>query len=451
MAKYGVNFTEGSVVKNHLRFALPLMATSILQLFYNAADQIVVGRWTGSQALAAIGATSQLYLLIINLFIGLSVGAGIVVSRKYGAKDMFGLNRTCHSAVGVSLILGIVAMVMGLVFCRPLLLLLGTPENVIELSVVYMRILFIGAPFVLVYNFGASILRSVGDTKRPLYILSVTGIVNVGLNLLLVIVFHMGVAGVAIATITANFLSSAAILYMLCNSDAPYRIRLENVKIYKDDLINFIKIGLPAGLQSIMYNVSNAVLQSSVNAFGMIYIACNTAVGGLESFLYFATNAFYQSTLTSVGQNYGAKNEKRIYKSLWSGILCTSVTGIILSAVLIIFSRQLIGIYIVDSPEAIEIGVVKMFITTIPYFLLGIMEQFGAVLNGIGRVGITAINGFFGTCVFRVLWAVFVLPAYWNFYWLNAVYPISWVLTLGIHIVTFMVVRKKSMGKMYAQ
>ena len=320
MAKYGVDMREGSVLKNHLRFALPLMATSVLQLFYNAADQVVVGQFTGSHALAAIGATGSLNLLIINLFMGLSIGAGIVISRKYGAGDLYGLKKTAHSAVGVSFIMGFIALIAGIVFCRPLLRIMGTPENVIDLSVLYMRILFIGAPFVMVYNFGAAILRAVGDTKRPLYILSVTGIVNVLLNLLLVIVFHLGVAGVAIATITANFLSASAVLYTLSKSDAPYRITFKNIKIFKDDVMDFIKIGLPAGVQSIMYNVSNAILQSAINGFGTTVMAANTAAGGLEGFVYVSTNAFYQSTLTSVGQNYGAKNKKRIYKTLGAGI-----------------------------------------------------------------------------------------------------------------------------------
>ncbi len=451
MARYGVNMTEGSVIKNHLRFALPLMATSILQLFYNAADQIVVGRFTGSHALAAIGATSSLNLLIINLFMGLSVGAGIVISRKYGARDMLGLNKTSHSAVGISFIMGIVSMILGIVFCRPLLLILGTPDSVIELSVLYMRILFAGAPFVMVYNFGASILRSVGDTKRPLYILSATGVVNVILNLILVIVFHMGVAGVAIATITANFLSASAILYVLCNSDAPYQIHLKKLKICKEDAVDFIKIGLPAGLQSVMYNFSNAVLQSSVNSFGTVYMASNTATGSLEAFLYVSTNAFYQSTMTSVGQNYGAKNEKRIYKTLWTGILCTSITAAVVSAFLLIFSRQLLGVYITDSYEAIEIGVIKMYITTTPYFLLGIMEQFGGLLNGLGKASVSALNAFFGTCIFRLFWALAVLPVFWNFYLLNAVYPLSWLLTIFIHIVTFLIIRKKAFSCMYNQ
>lgn len=448
MAKYGVDMREGSVLKNHLRFALPLMATSVLQLFYNAADQVVVGQFTGSHALAAIGATSSLNLLIINLFMGLSVGAGIVISRKYGAGDIYGLNKTAHSAVGISFIMGFVAMITGLLFCRPLLAFFGTPLEVIDLSVLYMRILFAGAPFVMVYNFGASILRSVGDTKRPLYILSVTGIVNVVLNLILVIVFHMGVAGVAIATITANFLSAFAVLYVLCKSDAPYRITFKNIRIYKDDVINFIKIGLPAGVQSIMFNISNAVVQSAVNGLGTTVMAANTAVGSIDGFVYVSTNAFYQSTLTSVGQNYGAKNKKRIYKTLGVGICCSALTGLILSILFVIFAEKLLGIYISDNQEAIQIGVSRMFITTLPYFLIAIMEQLGALLNGLGKVGWSAINAFLGTCVLRVGWIIFAFPMNPTFNFINLVYPVSWVATIILHLVVFLCIKKKTMAQM---
>ena len=450
MAKYGVDMREGSVLKNHLRFALPLMATSVLQLFYNAADQVVVGQFTGSHALAAIGATGSLNLLIINLFMGLSIGAGIVISRKYGAGDLYGLKKTAHSAVGVSFIMGFIALIAGIVFCRPLLRIMGTPENVIDLSVLYMRILFIGAPFVMVYNFGAAILRAVGDTKRPLYILSVTGIVNVLLNLLLVIVFHLGVAGVAIATITANFLSASAVLYTLSKSDAPYRITFKNIKIFKDDVMDFIKIGLPAGVQSIMYNVSNAILQSAINGFGTTVMAANTAAGGLEGFVYVSTNAFYQSTLTSVGQNYGAKNKKRIYKTLGAGICCTTAAALIISTLFMIFARQLLGIYIADNPAAIEVGLQKMFITTIPYFLIGIMEQFGALLNGLGKAINSAVNAFVGTCLSRIVWALLIFPLNPTYNFLNMAYPVSWVITIILNVVVFLFIKKKAMAQMMA-
>jgi len=450
MAKYGVDMREGSVLKNHLRFALPLMATSVLQLFYNAADQVVVGQFTGSHALAAIGATGSLNLLIINLFMGLAVGAGIVISRKYGAGDIYGLNKTAHSAIGISFIMGFVAMIVGLIFCRPLLIVLGTPETVIDLSVLYMRILFVGAPFVMVYNFGASILRAVGDTKRPLYILSATGIVNVVLYLILVIFFHMGVAGVAIATITANCLSASAVLYTLCKSDAPYRINFKNIRIFKDDVLDFVKIGLPAGVQSVMFNISNAAVQSAVNGLGTVVMAANTAVGSIDGFVYVSTNAFYQSTLTSVGQNYGAKNKKRIYKTLWVGICCSALTGLILSILFVAFGEQLLGIYIADNPEAIKVGVSRMVITTLPYFLIAIMEQFGALLNGLGKAMYSAVNAFVGTCLLRVAWIMFVFPLYRTFNSINIVYPVSWIATIILHVVVFLFIKKKAMAQMRA-
>ena len=455
MAKYGVNFTEGSVVKNHLRFALPLMATSVLQLFYNAADQVVVGRFSadGALALAAIGATASLTGLLVNLFLGLSVGAGIIISRRFGEGNMWELNQTSHSAIGVSVILGIMSMLLCEFFCRDFLIAMGTPSEVLDLAVKYMRVLFIGVPFSMMYNFGAAILRSVGDTKRPLYILSATGIVNVVLNLLFVLVFKMGVEGVAIATVVANILSVVLVMYILIHSDAPYRITVKNIRLRKIDVVDFIKIGLPAGLQSIMYNLSNIVLQSSINAFGANVMAVTTAAGSIESFIYVALNAFTQSTLTSIGQNYGAGNKKRMYQTLWSGILLTTVVGIAISALIIIFSSQLLGIYIANDPETIKIGIYKMLITTTPYFLLGIMEQVGSFINGIGKVMYAAINSFVGTCVFRLIWALGIVPlisvnGIQGYYVLNLVYPISWVITLCMHIIVAIVIRKKAFEKM---
>ncbi|MBR5518202.1 MAG: MATE family efflux transporter [Clostridia bacterium] len=456
MARYGVNFTEGSVVKNHLRFALPLMATSVLQLFYNAADQVVVGRFSsdGALALAAIGATSSLNLLLINLFLGLSVGASIIISRRFGEGNMWELNKTAHSAIGISVILGIMSMLLSEIFCRDFLIAMGTPSEVLDLSVKYMRVLFIGVPFSMLYNFGAAILRSVGDTKRPLYILSATGIVNVVLNLLFVLVFKMGVEGVAIATVVANILSAVLVMYILTHSDAPYKITVKNIRLRKIDVVDFIKIGLPAGLQSIMYNLSNIVLQSSINSFGPNVMAVTTAAGSIESFIYVALNAFTQSTLTSIGQNYGAGNKKRMYQTLWSGILLSTVVGISISALIIIFSSQLLGIYIANDPETIKIGIYKLFITTSPYFLLGIMEQVGSFINGVGKVMYAAINSFVGTCVFRLVWALGILPLMipdgnlQGYYVLNLVYPISWVITLCMHIIVAIVIRKKAFEKM---
>ena len=455
MARYGVNFTEGSVVKNHLRFALPLMATSVLQLFYNAADQVVVGRFSsdGAFALAAIGATSSLNLLLINLFLGLSVGAGIIISRRFGEGNMWELNKTAHSAIGISVILGIMSMLLSEIFCRDFLIAMGTPAEVLDLSVKYMRVLFIGVPFSMVYNFGASILRSVGDTKRPLYILSATGMVNVVFNLLFVLVFNMGVEGVAIATVIANILSAILVMYIMIHSDAPYRITVKNIRLRKTDVVDFIKIGLPAGVQSIMFNISNIVLQSTINTFGPSVMAINTASASIESFIYVALNAFAQSTLTAIGQNYGAGNKKRMYQTLWSGILLSTIVGIFICTLITIFSTQLLGIYIASDSETIKIGVYKMLITTTPYFLLGIMEQIGSFINGVGKAMHTAVNSFIGTCVLRVVWAFAVFPlmpqnGIQGYYVLNLVYPLSWIATIVLHVVTVLIIRKKVFEKL---
>jgi len=310
--RYEIDMTKGSILKNMLRFALPLMLTNIMQLLYNAADQIVVGRWAGPHCLAAVGATSSFTVLLTNLFIGLSIGANVAVSKRYGARDLDSLKMATHTTVLLSFFGGIAACILGQLLCRPVLELMGTPEDVINLSVLYMRVIFIGVPAQIIYNFGAAILRSVGDTKRPLYILSVTGIVNVVLNLFLVIGFGMDVAGVAIATATAHYLSAAAIMYSLTTSDTVYRVNLKKLKIHKKEIRDIVSVGIPAAIQSSVFSLSNMVVQSSLNSFGTAAMAGRTAAQSVESFVHTSMDSFHQATVTAVGQNYGGKQEKRI-------------------------------------------------------------------------------------------------------------------------------------------
>ena len=447
--RYEIDMNKGSILKNIMLFALPLMISNILQLLYNAADTIVVGRWAGTQALSAVGATGTLSGLLTNLFIGVSVGASVAVSKCYGAGDSYGLRKVSHTAITLSFVSGIVAMCIGMVFCRPLLSLMGTPSDIIDLAVLYMRIIFIGVPASLVYNFGAAILRAVGDTRRPLYILATTGLVNVVLNLILVIYLHMSVAGVAIATVVANYLSAAAIMYSLIFSDAPYKIDLKKLKIGKEETKDIMSVGLPAGLQSSVFALGNTVVQSAVNSFGTAAIAGNTASGSIEGFVYVSMNAFYQAAMTSVGQNYGAKNEKRIYKTIKTAILCTSVVGILLGGLSVIFARPLLGIYIVNSPEAMEMGLIRTSIVSIPYFLCGIMDVMSGVLRGLGHSKTPAICSLVGACGFRLLWVFAILPFNHQPWFLYLCWPISWVIVIIMHTITYMAVRKKSMQKMY--
>lgn len=449
--KYEIDMSKGSILKNMLMFAFPLMFSNILQLLYNAADQIVVGRWGGEECLAAVGATGTLTTLLTNLFIGLSIGASVTVSKKYGAQDMAGLCRTTHTAVTLGLIGGIVACVLGQIICEPVLKLMGTPDEVLPLSVLYMRIIFIGVPAQIVYNFGAAILRSVGDTKRPLYILSVTGIVNVVLNLFLVIGFHLDVAGVAIATAIAHYLSAAAIMYSLMFSDASYRVILKNLKIHKDEVKQIASIGIPAGLQSSMFTLANMVVQSAVNSFGTATMAGRAAGASIEGFVYTSMDSFYQATLTSVGHNYGAKQEKRIYKTIGIGMLCASIAGLVLGVLAFVFGRPLLSLYITNSDEAIREGMVYIAMCGLPYFLCGIMNVLTGALRGLGHSKTPAINSLIGACGFRLLWIFAVLPHNHTTWFLYLCWPLSWIIVIIMHAVNLMIVRKKSMEKMYAQ
>lgn len=449
--RFEIDMSKGSILKNILFFALPLMLSNILQLLYNAADTVVVGRWGGPDSLAAVGATGTLTVLLTNIFIGLSVGASVVVSKKYGAGDIYGLHKAVHTTITFGIVAGIASMCVGQLFCRPILQLMDTPDEVINLSVLYMRIIFIGVPAQMVYNFGASILRAVGDTRRPLYILSVTGIVNVGLNLILVIGFNMNVAGVAIATAIAHYLSAAAVMYSLVYSDTSYRINLKKLKLYKEEAKQILAVGLPAGLQGAMFSIGNLVVQSAVNSFGTATMAGRAAGSSIEGFVYTSMNAFYQATLTSVSQNYGAKQEKRIYKTIFTGLLCASAAGLILGILVYVFAEVLLGFYIVDSPEAIKEGVIYISVCGLPYFMCGIMEVLTGALRGLGHSRTPAVSSLFGACVFRLLWIFIVLPYNHTTWFLYLCWPISWLIVIIMHTITFILVRKKSMAKMMEQ
>ena len=451
MLKYEIDMSRGSIFKNLIRFAVPLMLTNLLQIFYNAADTVIAGRCDGADALAAIGATSSLHNLLVNMFLGLSIGASVTVSRKFGAGDMKGLKRTVHTTVLLGVIMGFVCMVIGLAFCKPLLSVMGTPDNVIDTSALYMKIIFLGIPAAMVYNFGAAILRSVGDTKRPLYILSASGLLNVLLNIIFVMVFRMGVAGVAIATIIANYVSAVAVVYVLKFSDSPYSLNFKELKLNKEDTLEIVKIGLPAGLQSCMFSLSNIVIQSAVNKLGPAAIAGNAAAYSIEYFGYVIVTSLYQATLTSVGQNYGAKQEKRIYKTMGISLACAVVVGLLFGVGVAVFARPLLGIYITDSPEAIEFGIQRILVGVLPYFICSMMEQFAGLLRGVGRSLIPAVNTVIGTCLLRLVWVFIVFPINPTVLWLYTCYPISWTICTLMHLVTFVVIRKKAMLKMMEQ
>ena len=452
--KTRADLCEGPLWSSIFKFAFPVMLTGLLQSLYNAADTIVVGRWGGAQCLAAVGSTATVTGLLVNFFVGLSVGVAVAISRKYGAGDMYGLNKTAHTAVTISIIAGVASLVLGEVFCYPILELMGTPDDVINLAELYLRIIFLGTPAQLVYNFGAAILRSVGDTRRPLYILSATGIVNVVLNLVLVIGFHMDVAGVAIATVTAHYLSAAAVMYILMFSDAPYRINLKKLRIDKAELKKIASVGVPAGLQSSIYNISNMAIQSSVNSFGTATMAGRAAANNVEAFVFTSMNSFYQATMTSVGQNVGAKQEKRIYKSIWTGMACATVVGAVLGFILYIFGPQLLGLYVtsdtLDYDKVIAEGMLYMTMIGLPYFMCGIQDVMTGTLRGMGHSKMPALSSFIGACLFRIAWIKFVLPFNHSTWLLYLCWPISWIIVITMHVLTFFAVRKKTIEKMYS-
>lgn len=446
---YEIDMVKGSIFKNILMFVVPLILGNVLQLLYNAADIIVVSRWAGSTAMASVGSTGSINALIVNACIGLSVGGSIAVSRRYGAHDTAGVHRTVHTAVLLSMIVGIGAMIVGISLSHPLLRLMGTPEGeVMDGAVLYMRIYFAGVPASLIYNFGASILRAVGDTRRPLYILAATGVVNVVLNLIFVIKFHMGVAGVAIATAVANYLSAASVIYILAKSNSSYKLFMRELRFCKEELKEILKIGVPAGLQSSVFSLSNSVIQSAVNGFGTAAIAGNSAGASIEGFVYTAMNAFYQATVTSVSQNYGAKQEKRLYKTMFVALGCVTVVGFSLGLLTVIFARPLLGIYITDSAEAIAFGTKRMLMTGLPYFLCGIMEVFAGALRGLGYSTFTAIISLVGACGVRIFWIFVILPLNHIPEVLFACWPISWLIVIIMYAAYFMIIRKTAVQKM---
>ncbi|MBE7010752.1 MAG: MATE family efflux transporter [Ruminococcaceae bacterium] len=450
--QYELNMTEGSILKNVLLFAFPFMLSNILQLLYNAADLVVVGRFAGHDAMAAVGATGALINLLVNVFLGFSLGVSVVVSRKYGAKDAEGISRAVHTSVVLAVISGVLAMIVGFIFSKRLLILMDTPEGpVLDGATLYMKIIFAGVPAMIFYNFGAAILRAVGDTKRPLYILAMTGIVNVVLNLILVLGFGMSVEGVAIATATSNYLSALAVLYILIASDSVYKIYPKELKIYKKELLEVIRIGLPAGIQGSVFSLSNSVIQSAVNSFGAAAIAGSTASGNIEGFIYTSMNSFYQATVTSVSQNYGAKNEKRINQSITIPMICAIVTGVILSGLCILFCEPLLGIYITDSVEAMAFGRSRLYTICIGYFLCGIMDVLTGALRGLGSSTLTMINSLVGACGFRIFWILMILPNFRSPEALFLCFPFSWLAVIIMHFVCLIFVKHRAMKKLQAQ
>lgn len=441
-SKYTMDMCNGPLLKKIILFAIPLMLSGVLQLLFNAADVIVVGRFTGNEALAAVGSTSSLINLLINLFVGVSVGANVLLGKHIGARDEENASKTVHTAVTFALVVGIAMIFVGIFLSRPLLELMGTPEDVINLSVLYMRIYFVGMPAFMFYNFGAALLRAVGDTKRPLYFLTLAGIINVIFNLIFVIVFHMGVAGVALATIISEGISAFLVFLCLKGADGVLHLDHRSLSFHKDVAIQMMKIGLPAGLQGCIFSVSNVLIQSSVNSFGSIAMAGNTASANLEGFVYNAMNSLYQTSLSFTSQNMGAKKYKRVDKILIECLVIVMIVGIVMGGGAYLIGTSLLSIYSSD-PQVISYGLLRMSLICVPYFLCGLMDVFVGSLRGMGYSVMPMLVSLTGACLFRIVWIFTIFATNRSLFVLYFSYPVSWALTATAHLICYMIVRKK--------
>ena len=443
---YEMDMTEGNLFLKMIRFSIPLILTGVLQLLYNAADLLVVSNFSGDKdALGAVGSTGSLINLIVNLFMGLSVGTNVLVARMYASKNDEGMSKVVHTAIITSFVIGIGVGVFGIFTARPLLHLMSNP---IELSIVYLRIYFFGLPFNLLYNFCAAILRGVGDTKRPLYFLSIAGLINFLLNLLFVIVFKMSVAGVALATIISQFISCVLIIICLMKTKESYHFSFKKLNISTKELREMMRIGLPAGLQSSIFSISNVLIQSSVNAFGATAINGNSAAQSLEGFVYTSMNSVYHASLSFTSQNLGARKTNNINKILIYSLIIVTMIGIIMGGAFFLLGRQLLSIYTRIADE-INVGYIRLHYLTLVYFLCGIMDVTCGVIRGLGYAILPMIVSLVGACGLRILWILFIFRPYTSFTNLTDLnmlyisYPISWIITFATHLICFFICSKK--------
>lgn len=438
--KYEIDMCSGSVFRKMLVFAIPLMFSGILQLLFNAADIVVVGRFAGDNSLAAVGANSSLINLMTNVFIGLSIGTNVLIAQYYGAKKDKELHATVHTSMLLSVVSGLILTVIGFVWAEKILVLMQTPEEIIELAALYLRVYFIGMIPTMIYNFGSAILRAIGDTKRPLYYLLFAGVINVILNLIFVVFCHMDVAGVALATAISQTISAFLVVRCLMREESAIHLDLRALAIDKDKLLRIVQIGLPAGFQGMVFSLSNVVIQSAVNGFGNIIVAGNSAALNIEGFVYVAMNAFYQATISFTSQNYGARNMQRIRKIALAGEIYVLITGVVLGNLMAIFGRELLGIYS-SSADVIESGMRRLEIIGTTYALCGMMDVLVGALRGIGKSIMPMIVSLVGACGLRLLWlaTVFQMPQYHKIDTIYISYPITWTITFCVHIVCLIV------------
>ncbi len=439
MQVHEMDMVQGNLLRKIIRFSIPLILTGVLQLLYNAADLVVVGKFAGDASLAAVSSTGALINLTVNVFMGLSVGTCASLAKCYGAKNYEMGSRIVHTSVAISVLFGLIVGVFGFISSRTLLGWMGSPTDVIDLATIYLKIYFIGMPFNMFYNFGSAILRAVGDTKRPLYYLLIAGIINVLLNLFTVIVLHMGVAGVALATIVSQAISAVLVFMTLLKEKGICKVVIKNIKIDKEALLDIAKIGLPAGIQGSIFSLSNVVIQSSVNSFGSVVMSGNGAAGSIEGFIYTSMNAFYQAALTFCSQNVGAKkfdNTRKVYRY---SMLCVTLVGLELGIIAVIFGRGLLSIY-TSNVDAINYGMLRLTIIALTYFLCGLMDVSVGELRGYGYSIMPMIVSLIGACGFRMLWIFTIFKSHHTLFILYISYPISWIITFLVHFICYLVI-----------
>ena len=439
---------QGPLLGSIISYTVPIILTSILQLLFNAADLVVVGRFCGSISVAAVGATGSITALIVNLFIGLSVGAGVTVAHGMGSREDEVVHRTVHSAIPMALVSGAVLTVLGILLSENLLTMMGTPETVLPLSSVYMKIYFAGITFTMVYNFAASILRAVGDTKSPLIFLTIAGVINVVLNLIFVILFHMNVAGVALATTASQAFSAVAMVVVLMKRTDAAKLSLKKMRFYGEQMKKMVRIGLPAGIQSSLFSISNVMVQSSVNSFGDVLMSGNAASQNIEGFLYVTMNSFHQTAVNFIGQNVGARQYDRVKKIVWICLGLVMVVGLAMGTAICAFGEGLLSIYITDSAEAISWGLVRMSIICRFYFLCGLMDVSTGALRGMGASVSPMIISVLGVCGIRIGWitTIFRIPEFHTPQCLYSSYIFSWTLTFLVQLYVFIRIYRKRAG-----
>lgn len=449
---FEMDMVRGPVLKKMLRFSLPLMFSSILQILFNAADIIVVGRFAGDHSLAAVGSTTALINLLVNLFIGLSIGANVMAAKYYGARRNEALKETVHTAIALSLVSGVLLTVIGILGSRQILIWMKTPDEVVDLAALYLRVYFLGMTGVMVYNFGASILRAVGDTKRPMYYLGLSGVINVVLNLIFVIPMQMDVAGVGAATAISQWVSAVLIINCMRKEEGAMKLILWDLRIHGDKLIAIVKIGLPAGVQGMIFSLTNVMIQSSINSFGATIVAGNSASSNVENFIYFPMNAFYQATISFTSQNVGAKRISRIDKILTRGEMCAIGIGLITGLLELAFAPFLLGIYS-SSGAVVAAGMRRMRIIAPTYALCGAMDVMVGALRGMGYSVMPMLVSLVGVCGLRILWitTLFQMPQFHTLEMLYITYPVTWGVTATAHLITFLVLRKKLREKAVAR